>query len=738
MNTIDTQVDRAADAMESQLAVAVAPDHNRPQTPFPTSLVVDVETEDRMVQYALQRVEQLETEMGRVINADEGSAPDENTWMGKRELFTKRYYNDVRDRALNGGELYKHSNLTLTFSQRIVMQMVARANNFFFGTEPWYSCDFIGVEDRVLAEKVDRHSKWKFTQTGLRRVHEEATEFAFVRGEAIVKTTYRTTDRHFKRKGKALYDGEKIVLDKKQNPILAADAPPSAWVAETKPGPPTPEDAAQGLVASMVPTGRQVLRRDPTVVMPENAQWVDGYHQFRQRLFDGPESKLIYYKDFLCPLTAPTIHDADFIAHLYDMPAMDLVQMFRREDLAGMESGEAYESMRRAVEAIRSAAGAGADPKSGANQPRLGESGNRSTEENPLSEVVEAYMKFDADGDGIAEEIMIVIDKKNRTPLFYDYLDNVTPKGRRPVECVRAKSIDGRWYGMGGMEYVKPEQDAIDLFLNRRNFRASAAGAVTFWNPAGTVEGQSNPMLKLNNGQTYMKREGWKTEDILERVYLQDDTSDLMEILTMFQQSMQMKSGVINAGDQEASSMPTSDTATGIRNVEKSGQEMFAGFLSSLESGHQDLLLANIRLLYAYIQEPELFRFFNAQTNEPDSDTLDPEDVRDMEFDVKILLTRVRTEQVLQMSAEARALLKEFYETTHPNVQPIVAQFYKDSLKALGYNNADELIIPQAAPMLLGNTGTPALPQGGQPAEGKNLTVPSSPTPRPAQPDPMI
>lgn len=736
MNTIDTQVDRAADGMEAQLAIAKITAENKPQTPFPTSLVVDVETEERMVTYALQRVEQLENEMGRVINADEGSAPDENTWMGKRELFTKRYENDVRDRALTGGELFKHSNITAALSQRIVMQMIARANNFFFGTEPWYSCNFIGVEDRALADKVDRHSKWKFSQTGLRRIHEQATEFAFVRGEAVVKTTYRTIDRHFKRKGKALYDGKNIVLDRKQNPILAADAPPSAWVAEVKPGPVTPEDAAQGLVASMVPTGKQVLRRDPSVVMPDGAQWVDGYHQFRQRLFDGPESKLIHYKDFLCPLSAPTIHDADFIAHLYDMPAMDLVQMFRREDLAEMDSREAYDSMRLAVNAIRNAAGAGIDPKSGANQPRAGEGGNRSTEENPLSEVVEAYMRFDADGDGVAEEIMIVIDKKNKIPLFYDYLDNVTPKGRRPVECIRAKAIDGRWYGMGGMEYFRPEQEPIDLFLNRRNFRTSSAGAVTFWNPAGTIEGQNNPSLKLNNGKTYTKREGWKTQDILERVYLQDDTSDLIELITLFMQFMQLKSGVINAGDQQSASMPTSDTATGIRNVEKSGQEMFAGFLSSLESGHQDLLLANIRVLYAYISEPELFRFFNSKTNELENDTLDPEDVRDMEFDVKILLTRVHTEQVLQMSAEARALINEFYQTM-PNVQPIVSQFYRDSLKALGFNNADELIVPQMAPVM-GTPGAPATPQGGQPAEGKNLTVPSAPTPRPAQADPMI
>ena len=39
---------------------------------------------------------------------------------------------------------------------------------------------------------------------------------------------------------------------------------------------------------------------------------------------------------------------------------------------------------------------------------------------------------------------------------------------------------------------------------------------------------------------------------------------------------------------------------------------------------------------------------------------------------------------------------------------------------------------------VMGPDGAPLPAPGGQPAEGKNLTVPSAPTPRPAQPDPLI
>ncbi len=752
-DTHTTQVDHATDLMEAQIPegaiVHAEQSPDAPQTPFPTSLFLSREQEDRMMKFAMDYIEQLELEMGRVVVAgNQNSIPNPETHLGKREMFTMRYYNHVQDRALlDPGGLYGQSNITATLSQRTVMQMVARSNNFFFGTDPWYSANFIGVEDRVKAEKVDRHSKWKFDQTGLRLVHEEANEFAFVRGESVIKSTYLTRDRHFMRKGKALFDGATgaMVTDQKGNPIFIG----AKFVPETQQAPVTPEMQQQGVPPQTVATGKQVLGTDPTVYLPKVVVWRDGTYPMRQRLFEGPEAKQVFYKDFLCPLSAPNIQDAELICHLYDMPVMSLVQTFRREDLAAQGAAESFASLQKAVDAIRNAHGGGVQPTSGALQPRTDfkEQGNQASPENPYAQIAEVYMTYDANGDGMPEEIMLVIDLRNKFPLFYDYLDNITPKGKRPFSVIRAKAVDGRWYGFGAMEFFQPEQEFIDLLVNRRNFRMSKAGRVTFWNPSVTIEGQSQPNLVLNDGKTYRLREGYKAEDALSYVSLPEEGADLMEMLNFFNQLMQLKSGVINAGDQKSSSMDTGDTATGIRNVEKSGQEMFAQWLTCLEPGHRDLLLSQITLLYSYLSESELFRFFDSGKNQVGYDSLSPEEVADMEFDVTVLLTRVRAEQVLQMSAEARALLMEFYTNVPPQIQPIVAPFYRDSLKALGYSNANDLIVAQPMPML----GAPQSGGGGdqpQAADGsaqiaaapqsKQLNVPPPGTPSPTSPTPAI
>lgn len=783
MTATDTQVARATDVLETQIQPADAersPDPNEPQTPFPTSLILNREQEDIMVEYALQYLEQLETEMGRVIYASDTTAvPDSQTWMGRREIWTMRYYNHVADRAVREGGIYRHSNLTASLSQRTTMQMVARANNYFFGTEPWYAANFVGTEDRKKAEKVDRHSKHKFQITGLRNVLEQADEFAFVRGEAVIKSTYKTDDRVFKRKGKVLHDGAtgQIVLDTKGNPIFEGSkwddevmpvqptiAAPPAEAAPAAPAnvvPMNPADGAQPgteqppaapaapMPPAVMPTGRKFLRRDSRVFLPAVPLFKDGLWEVKQRLFEGPEANLVFYKDFLCPLNARDIDSAPLIAHLYDMPVMKVIQTFRRQDLATRGAKDTYSSLKKAIDHIRLMQGGGVEPTSGADQPRGDhhEEGNRATPDNPNAEIAEVYLTFDADGDGMPEEIMLVLDRKNRFPLFYDYLDNVTPRGKRPFNVVRGKAIDSRWWGMGSMEYFQPEQEFIDLQVNRKNFRQSAAGRVTFWNPACTIEGATNPHLKLNDGFTYRLREGYKAEDALAYVTLPEDTDDLMEFLEFWMQLMQLKSGIINAGDQEASGMPTSETATGIRNVEKSGQEMFAQWLTCLEPGHKGVLLQQIELLYSYISEPELYRFFNTRANAYESDTLSPDEVAELEYDVTILLTRVKSEQVLAVSAEARALIIEFYMTVMPLIQPIVAPFYRDSLKALGIPNADELIIPQD-PLLMppppgaAAPGAPMVSDGSAQAQAapgtKGLSVPAAPTPKPSQPVSLI
>lgn len=697
------QVDVALDKMTPKNGLVVARGADDIQTPFPTSLILTREQEDKLVEHVLQRVNSMEIESGRVnVVGISGGAqvprPDVNTHMGKRELFTLRYQNYVKDRATGAGPenpntIYDVSNLTAGLSQRMTMQMAARANNYFFGTDPWFSIGFVGREDQPLSERIDRHAHWKFNESGLRNNGKKAVEYAFVRGEAVMKTAYLDKTQYYQKKGQALFDGDKPVLDVNGNYIFS-DA---KWVPELQSAPTAPgtntDGQGQGGDVAMQATGREVLKRDGVTVKPDGAQWVKGVYPVKKTTYSGPDCDLVYFKDFLCPLNAPDIHSADIVAHIYDLPVMDLVEMFRRQDLAAMGAKEGTQGLKKAIDMIRGVAGEGSIPKAAATQARSenAEQYIAGDVDNPSVEAVEAYVRYDANEDGIMEEIMVVVDRRNRFPVFYDYLGNVTVTGRRPFEVIRVKPVDGRWYGMGSMEYFQHEQEYIDLMINRRNFEMSASGRVTFWRPQKVKEGQSQPGLKLRHGKTYTPVDDTPVDQILKYVVLPDTGENMMELVNFFMQLMQLKSGTINSGDQQMSGMPTQKTATGINEVSASGQELFSQFLDEAEPGIEATVKANVYVTYGNFNQAEYFRY--AKGDASIMEQLLPEDVADLDYDVTLLMTRQKTELSASHNQEAWGIATQFYQFSPP-VQQRLAGLAVALLKSKQIDNAQEYIQP--------------------------------------------
>jgi len=723
MLTNTNQVDTAIDQISDQ--DLPAPDPTGPQVPFPGSLVLTLEQEENLIEHVCRRLDQLELEQGRQISVRSGnqtSVPDKNTHFGKREMFTLRYQTYVEDRKSGAGPenpavIYDVSNLTVGLSQRIAMQMAARANNYFFGTDPWFTISFVGTLDKPLAERIDRHAHWKFGESGLRTIGKKAVEYAFVRGEAVLKTTFLNNTRYYQRKGEALFDangepvldvnGNYIFSDAKWVPQMALMPAPVALPApgdpnQVLPGAPpdgsaTPADSddwtegANAAAPSIDPTGgggpmvmqatgRQVLKRDGVTVQPDNSTWQQGVWPLKRRIYQGTNCELVYYKDFLCPLDADDIHKADCIAHLYDLSVMDLVEMFKQQSLAMQNAKEAQAAISKSVTMLRNLASETDIPKSAARQARV-ESGEQSilgNEDNPSAEIAEVYVRYDANQDGLMEEIMLVLDRKNRVPVFYDYTDNVTVNGRRPFEVIRPKPVDGRWYGIGAMEYFQHEQEFIDLAINRRNFEQSASGRITFWDPSKTKEGSSSPGLKLRNGKTYTLTNDAKASEVLSYVTLPDTSEGMMELINFFMQIANLKSGMANTADGQMSGLPQPDTATGINDLSSSGEEMFSQFLDELEPGIEGTVEANLRVTYGNFNEAEYFHFSKGDVQMMDQ--LLPDDVADLDFSVTLLMTRKKTELSGQRNTQAWQIATQFYQLPPPvqqRLEPLAISLLK-------------------------------------------------------------
>ncbi len=706
--------------VRDQLPVSANEDPLKPRMPFKTSYKLTRDQEDALVTFADERITQLQDQLGRV--GDHGSFHGRQShmrrstiqyplsFMGKRTRFTLRYYSHVEDRKLPN-TLFESSNITANISQRILQQMIAKAIEFFFGKPDdldWFTCEAVGVQNEELSEKIKKHARWKIKQCKIKERLIEAVEYAFIRGEAIVKPTHQQLSQIYKRDATILMgeDGEPM-LDAHGDYIcqgdafIAAPAQPNiiqrgiAAVKGMFTGPePGATEQTEEPQQTTEPAPGMILKRDGVTVLPDNPVWNEQEITRQLITFEGPSAGIVYFEDFLCSEGASDINTADLVAHLYDMTFMQVAQMFRGQY---GEGDAAIENLQAAVTRLRDMSSASNIPKAAASQPRIDmrETDTSVAPTVPLCHVAECYVTYDADGDGAQEEIMLVLDRSNKAPIYYEYLANVTVRGQRPFKIVRPAPVDQRWYGMGGMETFESDQEFIDLMVNRYNFANSKAGRIDFWDPDATREGRADPGLRLNHGRTYTLVPGKKAEDAYVSVQLEfDQSKDFQWLIQFFVQQMQTKGGVVSGRDQAMSGMASQRTAAGINEISESGDELFGRILSHLFPGINETLQSIVDIIYANMNRVEVFNYFNGQATEVLS--LSPDEVRDLPLHVTLELTRTQKVRVLETSQASQQLIGWFFGLPI-ELQPQIANYARQQLKALGVSGVEDIIIPMKA-----------------------------------------
>lgn len=681
-------------------ALGSYPDGEEPLVPFQTQLKLTKSQEKLMIDYAFQRLADMGNESGRDQTlqptwwANLAPAPNQisaaqgflqaSTFLGKRSRFDATFYNDVSWRPWTMGvdNIFMSSNIAVPIVRRVCRQMIARAIQAFFGGSDWFSVDPTpgtgNTVDEARAVRIENFCRYKLAESDSKDDKEAAISIAMILGECAVKTSYVVRDQIFDTEAVVLHDIDgQPIRDTKGDTITQDD---DQWV-----------DAQDG-------AGTLVLAKDGVTRKPDALIWNNVPLNRRQVLFEGARSEPIYYKDFLCPLTAKNVQVADCVCHLYDKVVAEFVDLVVKRGMVDDTTAERKAVAQKMLALVQKLESNTAAPKSAENQAiRPNENytpvPSNADSSGPVAEFAEFYMWFDANNDGIAENIMLICDRVSQAPIYYDHVANVTTDGLRPIEIIRINPVQGRWYGQGIMELFESYQTIIDLLVNRWNFSQSRSGRVDFWTPTNTLEGDRDPSLKMGWGGTYTKKAGVKAEDILEVVYLNDIKFDqIQKMIQFFIQLLMNESGVSTANDDQAAGMQSSKLATGIMEVQKSGDELFRPIVSDLESGMTRLLNREVDVTLANINPEEAFTYLKGDTQGIDKIT--PDDVRGLKMRCTISLTTHKNQQTLQQCAQAAALVEKFY-LLPPDVQARVAPFYRDQLRALSpKSNPDDVIVP--------------------------------------------
>ena len=187
----------------------------------------------------------------------------------------------------------------------------------------------------------------------------------------------------------------------------------------------------------------------------------------REEVEEGPQVDLIDPTDVIAPVKGGhDVMDQPWITHRIWMNEDDL----RKKVLQGRFYHDVVE------EIVMDGTPKGDNPTTDSFQWRRSQDIAEGVEGNGPSNVrrtqwpiLETYLRYDIDKDGIDEEIIVWCPMMNPGKMLgYDYLSNVHAHGRRPLRIGRFFPIPFRFYGLSYAEMMRGIQEEINTIHNQK------------------------------------------------------------------------------------------------------------------------------------------------------------------------------------------------------------------------------------------------------------------------------
>ena len=630
---------------------------------FNTALTLTGDQLQRMVRYVRSRIEAMDVARS-------------NGWIAERERFEREWNDDFSHREW-GDAVFAKSNESLNMIGSGVDYIRSRMMDEIFGSKPWFFADPRNPDGQepIWADQVVRHLRWKLgpDQIDFEAVAAELASQACKLGECVAKVFYKTEEERYERIASVLWDSraDKAVL-----------SPDGDLIFEEKGFAEAPLDRRDTVDEEWHP-GEGGLPGE----LPENYCWKELIISDRSVQYTGAKAVPLHYKEFYCPLNAPSLHEADFVAHMTSMRLSELCAHLgvTLEQVDG--SAETVPDY--VTEALRQIRRESAEPKAASERPRPGEGGEGEVAEaDPEFRLLEAYFRFDVRGDGIPCRVFAMVAFDFDVPIFWDYIANVTPGGRYPFEAVVINKEPHRWYGRSWFKKYEKFQSLIDKLLNQILFRNDlAANPVKFRRKEAVVQWQDDQPFEIGPDKVFDLNDGYTAADALQTALIPELDEQTKFLLEMVIANWRVRSGVSTATEGVFGGMPSERTATGVTQMAMTATTIFKPQLMDLKRGLEAVLRQLVRYQYAFQDVDESFVYLDGEARVVG--TLTQESVRGLECEVELTLTRSKQTQSLEASKMAVDFFGKFLEV--PDLyKAVAAPLFTTVYKSLQIDNADD------------------------------------------------
>lgn len=653
---------------------------------------IDPDRIKTLTDMAMRRLSDARSDMGLDSTSGNGTRTFSpigrvGTFAWNRQCARMEYQGNYSLRRALGG-VFNENNWSMNLPARFVDQRAAKHQDDLVGTNPFMATMPDRIDDKAkadLSKQVESKIQREITHSNVQEVLSESIRVALTEGERAIKFGWVVDETTFigsatvavgsdgmplkTPKGRYIYpkdDTLDIVVDQ-QGKFLRAF--------------PGEQDQLGPDGQPMLQPGEFLqtrLEAEPSFTMPANLKFAD-FEGLEQTLHHkkGLEADGLYTEDFIYPIYVPRLELADIMAHVYDMPLDDLQAKY---DNAGYTA---------ALKQKLSESG----PRSQAGQPNteMGEQ-MRATLNRKLICVHEVYFRVRVnEGDEKEAWLFMVIDYQNQLCIYADYLGNMNMK-RPPFMLLRGlQSVPCRAYGLGIYQRWHDKNLAYDMWFNRLALKSSKEGSITFVHDGAISDLDQGHELIIGSKHVYHVKTGgaqeWgKGNPPAWRENLNEVDDFAQELMEMIAQSGELEFGIVSAADGAANDLNASGTATGVRNIERTGNLLQRTTEAMMADDIEDGLEIIVDLILENMDDEEV----QWVPGENILATLNKEDIRNnLPRDERLLLTKSRSAESMEINTQIKQTILEYYQLPK-TLQKKVRSVYIDILKNLDVQDADE------------------------------------------------
>jgi hypothetical protein len=640
----------------------------------------DDAAESAFVQYVIAEVENCRQLMGVQTTSRDYTV---GSLLWRWDNYQLAYEQDFEHRKANC-LLFRETNLSLNLPMTPVNQHGDKMDNDLLSTPAFFGPNAEGAEDENPAiEILMQRLKHRAKLTKLNEVGKKAKQGSLIRGQEITRAGL--SEAYYMKPvvtQSVTLDG-KVIKDSQGQPVLSTDK----WISD----PAYPD--------------RQVLERDPAIFVPKGAALqISKPKVVMQRTSKEPgaETKVIHYGDFFCHINAENLDVSPLKGHVFAANPGDLLIGYAPETRE-TKAFDDYNDKAKTGNLTGGADTATYTVRANLNRVRDGENeaSMRPATEDPkrfrTRVYVETWIRYDADGDGYAEPIYVLIDWDAKIPIHYEYASIILPwsdkEAPHPYTDHRIWPKLHRWTGRGYYELLDTWHEVSDKMLNRIEFDANTSGNVLFENPLATQQGIDGGGIQFRNSEGYQLRAGFTADDAMAvKTVAPANVEIFSTLMDRFIGRAEINAGLTSPADSTVADVPGQDTLGVAKILENTSNQSLRARENEVVEGLTAMLNDFIDIeLYTMTNTEAGLAALIKQVGEEKAMVLIewvkgfPEDVRNV---FEISLTKSHSSQMVEVGQAIINVLNQFAVMAPPMQQAMMRQ-YTDILKGIGEPNPE-------------------------------------------------